>query len=97
VSLSVPNFEAPAEYTEPATIRLRGATRASVTVTNGACYAQILRPGRPDLWDPEEFLVPGVHTWARPLDAIRVRSAVAAQAARVSVTITHAREAGDAR
>lgn len=96
MSLSIANRETGDDYSAALTLVLRGATRASVTVNNAAVLAQVMKPGRPDEWDVEEFLIPGVHTYARPLDGVRVRSAVAGVPARVSLTATHGREAGDA-
>jgi hypothetical protein len=56
---------------------LTGATVAQLTVANGAVYVQLGHGIGGQLWDDPSFRVPGVHTIPGPLDAIRVRSAVA--------------------
>lgn len=81
---SIVNKTAQADYTQALELRDYGAAGASVTVTGAAAVCQIGR-GRPPLWEEEEVLLPGVSTYERRVDAIRVRALSPAQLPQVSI------------
>jgi hypothetical protein len=81
VARSINNVTAPAAYATAATLEQAETSRVNFQVTNAAIYYQLGdgTHGSPR-WLPEVFLLPGVYSFDRSTNGVRVRSATATPA-----------------
>ena len=90
MSAALNNVTTQDTYAAATTLAAHGSRVVNLQVANAAVYWQVGRSAAPGLEpaydDPEEFLLPGLHSFDRAADAVRVRSAVAGKPAQVTVT-----------
>ena len=81
-------------YTDDNTLKCEGARSFSLQVVNAAIYLQRTSPAgggvrNPSNWGEEEYYLPGYfNPPVSPVEAIRVRSAIAGSPARVTIHAT---------
>jgi hypothetical protein len=73
------------DYVERCTLRAPGANNFDFDIANAAIYVSFGEGVGGILWGPETFIPPGFRSLRRRADAVRVRSAVAGNAAQVTI------------
>lgn len=87
------------DYSDATTLRAENAVRVNLDISNAAIYYQLSRPvsglrAGADTWGSEIFAAPTFQSLDRRTNAIRVRSAVSAEPAQVTIDALTAEEIG---